>query len=351
MKRTRVKIQCHRTIHARPAAFLLELRRDSFPKTKIRMFRVGASESEAVRFDSIISFMVAEIKDGEEVILEVDGGDEKLASDIFRFVLQNMKDPEQTTLPTEDVNFDGVEKYLKNAVDKAFLCMTGEDSGAYEDVPIAPRENVGSVEEFAYLNDRLHNLTVPMLPTIARFYNCAIELRFDAKSRTEVCRLEPTSDELVVRDILRAAPEAGTRITIIASGDQREKACTTMQSVLNNLRQCDQWLRHRKGNLDTDLVVAELIAYAGRLAQLPKNAATNPYCAEISNLLSEDRVIVYLPSSSLSKEEVLHQLVALLSTHYAMLDEDDLLASVWARGAPSRSSTSSRPHERAVRVI
>ena len=332
MKRTRVKIQCHRTIHARPAAFLLDLRRDSFPKTKVRMFRVGASESEAVRFDSIISFMVAEIKDGEEVILEVDGGDEKLASDIFRFVLQNMKDPEQTTLPTEDVNFDGVEKHLKNAVDKAFLSMTGEDSGAYEDVPIAPRESVSSVREFAYLNDRLHNLTVPMLPTIARFYNCAIELRFETKkSGIEVCPLEPTSDELVVRDILRAAPDAGTRITIIASGEQREKACTTMQSVLNNLRQCDQWLRHRKGNLDTDQVVAALIAYAGRLAQLPKNAATNPYCPEISNLLSEDRVIVYLPSSSLSKEEVLHQLVALLSTHYTMLVEDDLLASVWAR--------------------
>jgi phosphotransferase system HPr-like phosphotransfer protein len=219
MKRTHVKIQCHRIIHARPAAFLLKLRRDSFPKTKIRMFRVGA-ESEAVRFDSIYSFMYAQFKDGEEVILEVDGGDEKLASDIFRLVLQNMKDPEQATLTTDTVDLDRVENHLKNTVDKAFLCMTGQDSGAYEDVSIAPRESVSSVREFAYLNDRLHNLTVPMLPTIARFYNCAIELRFETKSGVHVCRMEPTSDELVASEILSTAPEAGTRITIFASGEQ-----------------------------------------------------------------------------------------------------------------------------------
>jgi mannitol/fructose-specific phosphotransferase system IIA component (Ntr-type) len=104
-----------------------------------------------------------------------------------------------------------------------------------------------------------------------------------------------------------------------------------MQSVLNNLRQCDQWLRQRKANLDRDVIVTGLIAYAGNMAQLPKPPGTTPYCPEISSLLSEDRVIVYLPSSSLSKEEVLHQLVALLSTHYVTLVEDDVLESVWAR--------------------
>jgi mannitol/fructose-specific phosphotransferase system IIA component (Ntr-type)/phosphotransferase system HPr-like phosphotransfer protein len=295
------------------------------------MFRVGESEAEAVRFDSIYSFMVAEFKDGEELVLEVDGGDEDLASDIFRLALQNLRDPEQATAETAAVDNDRVESHLIATVDAAFLRMVGEDFDAYKDVAIAPAENASSVKEFAYLNDRLHNLTVPMLPTIARFYNCVIELRFETKSGVHVCKLEPTSDELIVREILLAAPEAGTRITIIASGEKRKEACATMQSVLNNLRQCDQWLRHRKVNLDRDMVVAALIAYAGSLAQLPKHAATNPYSPEISNLLSEDRVIVYLPSSSLSKEEVLHQLVALLSTHYTMLVEDDLLASVWAR--------------------
>ena len=329
MKRTHVNIQCHRTIHARPATLLLNLKKH-FPTTNIRLFRVGKSEL-AVNFDSIVSFMIAEFEDGEELILEVDGGDEKLASDIFRLALQNLKDPEQATLETDHVNYKRVENHLKNAVDKAFLCMTGQDSGAYEDVHIAPRESVSSVREFAYLNDRLHNLTVPMLPTIARFYNCAIELRFETKSGVEVCRLEPTSDELVVREIVWAAPEAGTRITIIASGEQRERACTTMQSVLNNLRQCDQWLRERKVNLDRDVIVTGLIAHAANMAQLPKAPGTNPYCPEISSLLSEDRVIVYLPSSSLSKEEVLHQLVALLSTHYVTLVEEDVLGSVWAR--------------------
>ncbi len=73
MKETRVKVNCHKNIHARPAALLLNLRK-RFPQSQFRMFRAGMSETEAVRFDSIFSFMAAEFKDGDELVLEVDGG-------------------------------------------------------------------------------------------------------------------------------------------------------------------------------------------------------------------------------------------------------------------------------------
>jgi hypothetical protein len=183
----------------------------------------------------------------------------------------------------------------------------------------------------AYINDRLHKHTATILPAIARYYHCTVELRFEAKSGIVVCKLPPGCDDLAVERILVAAPDAGTRITIVVSGKRRQEACQSVQAILSNLRQCDEWLRQRKSNLAQEDIVRGFLAYAHRIARMAMQASKEKRGIELWPLLSEERLVVYLPSSTLSKEEILHQLVALQSAYFATFDDEEVLRSLWDR--------------------
>ena len=328
MKRIDATLSCHQVIHARPAAILVKVGR-RFPDTEIRLVKAGANGVVAEL--DILSLMMGGFHDGDKVVIETEGTSEVLAGELFRVALENFKDPAQAHLKTEVINYDAVGALMFAAIDEAFPSFTEECLDSVVSIPSTTLDTAVEELRLAYLNDRLHNFTVPVLPAIAAHYGCTIELRFETKSGIHVCVLKPDSDELVVGTILLAAPEAGTRITIVGVGDRRQEACCAMQSVLNNLRQCDEWLRQRKASLQRNDLVNGFLAYALTIAQLPQQAASSPSRAEIGKLLTDESVIVYLPSSTLSKEEVLHQLVAVQSVHYATLVEDDVLESVWRR--------------------
>jgi mannitol/fructose-specific phosphotransferase system IIA component (Ntr-type) len=104
-----------------------------------------------------------------------------------------------------------------------------------------------------------------------------------------------------------------------------------MQTVLSNLRQCDEWLRQRHSSLKREDLVAGLLSYALTIAPLQHQANNPTHSADICRLLSDQAIIVYLPSSVLSKEEILHQLVAIVSTRYHSLNDDVVLDSIWRR--------------------
>ena len=97
------------------------------------------------------------------------------------------------------------------------------------------------------------------------------------------------------------------------------------------MRQCDEWLRQRNANLKREDLVSGLLAYAITIEQLQQQAAPSRRNVEIGKLLNEESVIVYLPTSSLSKEEILHQLVAVQTARFATLVEEQVLESEWRR--------------------
>lgn len=328
-KRT-ATIRCHQNLHLRPAVALMDLRK-LFPDTQVVLKRPTDRSGGGARLDSILGFVNAAFEDGESVVVEATGRSEELVAEIFRVALESLHDPAQAAVETSNVDYARVKHHMFDCIDAAIYNMPEELAAALTRDRKAHRRDAGQERALFHLNDRLHNLTVPLLPAIARYFSARVELRFETQTGVHVCAVGTEFDDAAIDEILEAAPPAGTRITMVVTGARRKEASQAVQQILTNLRECDAWLRRRGARFDREDMVPGLLSYAQSMMRL-RGASKNGASAdepELGRVLTEDRVAIYLPSSELSKEEVIHQLVALQSVHFSALVETEVLDSVW----------------------
>jgi mannitol/fructose-specific phosphotransferase system IIA component (Ntr-type) len=165
------------------------------------------------------------------------------------------------------------------------------------------------------INDRLHNLSLAILPQIARHFKSRVQIAFEVPMRGIFAfAMEPdgeaSSKERMLEQIVQLPIEVGTRITILSWGLNRFKANDAIKNVLQNLWQCDDWLRKRSAPIESDGTILELLEFAERIGQSQSpeyGFIQNPY---ISNLLTSQHVFINPDTSAFSKEDVLSQLAA-----------------------------------------
>ncbi len=300
------------TWHLRPASYITGLCK-LFPKTSFLLYRVCPQEpepvdpSDAVDPKSIMELVVAGFEDGDEVIVQVSGSCEIMASEFFRVAWENLG----------NYSHDIVESKVRLAqlIDETFARIEDPDvediaadpgGGALTNIRDKPQEECRAV---ATINDRLHNLSLPMIPLLAKYFDCRVELSFQVPSLGIFAfDMSPANNYTLQKEILDLQIEVGTSVTIRTWGLNRFKASDGVKSVLQSLWQCDEWLRRRAKGFESDSTIGELLEFAEQVvrSQSPEYGyVQNPF---ISNLLTGQHVFVN--RGSFSKEDVLGQLAA-----------------------------------------
>jgi len=262
-------------------------------------------DSEEVDPKQLIPLTVAKFRDGEEIILEVTGSCEVLASEFFKVVWENLGNY------SEDVAASKAR--LNQLVDETFGKIDDPDINTGTEVPIdfsvAPQKTQEEARSVATINDRLHNLTLPMIPLIARYFQTRLELSFEVPTAGIFpFEMGPTNDYTLHEDILDLKIEVGTRITVRTWGINRFKANDGVRAVLQSLWQCDEWLRRRERGFESDKTIQELLEFAAHMGASQSadyGYVQNPF---ISNLLTTQHILVR--TGTFSKEEALSQLAA-----------------------------------------
>ena len=297
----------------RPAAYIVKLSKDWFPHTKFQVRRSGEDaqpSDEGVDSKSITELVLAGFCHGDEVCVQVSGRCETMAAEFFKIVWENLEGY------TDDER--GVKARLAGLIDDAFLGIDDPDLIGFNTAVFqtSRKEDSDGVQEcraVATINDHLHNLSLPMLPLIAKHFDVGLQIAFELTPSDGIFSFgmnEQNGFELDYTRILRLNVEIGTRITVLTRGTNRVEANTAVTSVLRNLWQCDDWIRQRPKGLESDAAIVELLAFAKSLGrfQSPENTSiSNPY---ISNLLSPRRVFMNNERSEFSKQGILRQLLS-----------------------------------------
>lgn len=289
--------------HLRPAGYVSGLCR-RFPRTDF-VLRKATDPDIEIDPKNLLALTVAGFEDGEEIMLEVTGVCEVLASEFFKVVWENLSNYSADQVASKARLARLVDETFAR-IDDPDLRTVSDSATAFTPVPKARHEEARSV---ATINDRLHNLTLPMVPLIAQFFETRLELSFEVPSEGIFAfEMGPTNDYTLDKDILDLQVEVGTRITIRTWGISRFKANEAVNSILQSLWQCDDWLRRRARGFETENTILDLLEFAthvGRSQSAEYGYVQNPF---ISNLLSNQHVLIR--NGNFSKEDALAQLAA-----------------------------------------
>ena len=151
----------------RPAKFIVNLCR-AFPKTEFRILKHAEDDHspQAINPKSIMSLVAGSFSDGKEVTVEIDGKCEIMASEFFKVAWENLLNYSDDT--------KAAEQRLKSLIDEAFLKIHDPDVESIgAEFTIATSVSIAELEEeyrsVAVINDRLHNLSLAIIPRIARY--------------------------------------------------------------------------------------------------------------------------------------------------------------------------------------
>jgi phosphotransferase system HPr-like phosphotransfer protein/mannitol/fructose-specific phosphotransferase system IIA component (Ntr-type) len=297
------------TLHGRNISFLRTLC-DKFPRTEFRLSKEdGAFDPLGKPADmrSIMDMMLSAFQDGDTVILDVTGTLEVMASTFLKIALENLAgysdDPVSTTAK------------ISRLIDEASTHLYDPDLADLDDVIVRPpRVDTISVEQeyraIAVINDRLHDVSLPMIPLITRHFGCDLSIGFELPEKgIFFFSIGPENSYILEKRILDLDIQVGTNITIVTSGTRGDEACSAVKNVLQNLWQCDHWIRRRAKDWDSEAAVFDLIKYAREMARLYNPAyghVQNPF---ISNLITQS-VFVNATGQPFSKRSALEQLAA-----------------------------------------
>jgi phosphotransferase system HPr-like phosphotransfer protein len=162
-------------LHMRPASFLVKLC-NWFPLKEFKLRRVGEPPEDSANPKSILELGMKAFEDGDELVVEVTKQCQVLAAVFVRIALENLSGYSNDTA--------GVMRRLTALIDEAFLRTQDPDldaSGAFH-LLNASRQKGGDDEvcrAVVAINDHLHDLTVSVLPEIAKHFNSSIELLFE----------------------------------------------------------------------------------------------------------------------------------------------------------------------------
>jgi mannitol/fructose-specific phosphotransferase system IIA component (Ntr-type)/phosphotransferase system HPr-like phosphotransfer protein len=297
-------------LHMRPISYLIKLNK-WFPLTSVRFGRAKGRQisEETVDGSAILEILAASFYHGDEIGIQVSGQCEVLASEIFKVVLENLEGFSDDQ--------EGVSAKLAVLVDKTCIRIDDPDLSVHgNDTVLNPMAAQAPAEEearcVATINDRLHNLSLPMLPVIAKHFDSPLEILFEAPNKG-IYRFSMNPEngfELDYDQILRLEVEAGTRITVLNRGTNRIRASNVIKNVLTNLWQCDEWVRNRAKGLYTEVAIREFIDFAtsmGRQQSAEYEPVFNP---NISDLLSDAFVFINDEKAEFTKDDALTQLAA-----------------------------------------
>jgi len=249
--------------------------------------------------------MLASFRHGDIVRLEVSGKLEVMASSFLKVVLENMDgfadDP------------DGTKGRVCALIDDLYSRLYDPD---LDDLEIPPFASSGiktpSAEQehrsFAVINDRLHDVSLPMIPLIVKYFACKLHIGFELPDKgvfffTTGLENNYTIDSRIVElDI-----PVGIRMTIIGIGPRGKEAGIAVRNVLQNLWQCDQWLRSRAGGWNSETGVSDLMKYAREMER--NSSAAYDYVRNplICTLITQS-ISVNSSDRQFSKREGLEQL-------------------------------------------
>lgn len=317
--RFRCKLSCRDKVldafHTRPAGFLKQLC-DQFPNTTFRISKAAnRGENEVGNPKSVMSMLFGCFQHGDELILEVEGELEMKAGTFVKIALENMEGY------CDDV--PGTEKRVADLIDKANEVMFDPELDMIEErlmrarneLPVKEREN----RFVAVINDRLHDVSLPMIPLIAKHFGCDFHISFDVPpDGIYSFAIEAKNGYALDRRILDLDISVGTKITILAAGDQGKEAGAALKNVLQSLWQCDAWIRRHRKDIESPQAITELLVYAresGRRGAGGYGYIQNPF---VSNLIARNSVFVNPPGQNFSKEEALIQLARAHAEHHGL---------------------------------
>jgi mannitol/fructose-specific phosphotransferase system IIA component (Ntr-type)/phosphotransferase system HPr-like phosphotransfer protein len=278
-----------------------------FPKTEFRLSRENSSE-EPSNLKVPMDVMMAQFGHGEILILEVVGEFEMMAARFLKTALENMEgyvdDPAKVKRRIEKL----AEAANQGKYDAHLQEIENNIIRAAKEALLTPEEEHRNI---AVINDRLHDTSLVMLPLLARHFDCDLEIGFELPQKGVFSfRINKANEFALERRILSLDIPVGTGTTVVMLGKKSKEAGLAVKQFLENLWQCDQWIRRKGREIKTSDGVSQLVEFAREMALAPTSAyhhVQNPF---ISNLVSVKNVFVNGPDTSFGKAEVLRQLAA-----------------------------------------
>jgi phosphotransferase system HPr-like phosphotransfer protein len=310
-------------LHMRPASFIVSLCK-AFPEVEFRLFRTEGEDP--VDPTSILDLQIAQFLHGEETKVEVQGRCEIMAARFFKLAWENLgnygDDP------------PAGKKRLIELLDAAFLSLEDpdlDDSIAASGIAGIARKKAEEARTVAIINDRLHMVPLVLFPKIIQHFGTETKMAFEVPSSGVHIFDLHDSEEFDLDHLLSLSAEVGTRVTLISKGPQKLQANEGLKAVLENLWQCDEWLRRRPLNSDASATSLELLAFAERMARNASVEFASVKDPLISNILTEHNVLVNPPSADFGKEDALNQLLAPHARQFG-LDVSFVASRLMARG-------------------
>jgi len=307
--RIHCKLNCRElqaeVLHARPAAFVAQLCK-MFPNTFFNLYKKGGLKP--VDPKQALQLILGSFVHGEDVVLEVKGNLRVMAAEFFKVAWEN--------LAGYSDNIAAVKSRILKLIDEAYVRVHDPDLEELDHQLLASNMNgLTSMPEehrsIAIINDRLHNISLPMIPMIAKYFDSPLEIGFEIPHKgVFLFQMNAENGFELNQQILELNIGVGTAITLLTSGPNRFKTSESVKSVLENLWQCDEWLRGRGNDIDGLSIVPELLAFAKEVGE-SHNAeygyVQNPF---VSNLLTVRQVLVNPRGMRFQKSEALSQLVS-----------------------------------------
>ncbi len=303
-------VRCEETLnlHARPAATVSSIAQ-LFPNTVIKIVREHSNKIRVVNAHLIMELLLAMISNGEKIKIRTFGEHKHFAGDCMKIALENLR---PVSLPG-DVNESSrsVQETVYEKVDYYFRALNNSKAESFRQNAMQQLmpENIAFTIE-ATINDNFHQTTTPALVYAVSEYVCKTTLKFSTNgSKPHKITIDPRDKDAAFADILEIDPPPGTMFSISTLGKNRINAAHAIAAILNNLKECDSWLRQKGNTQDIDSVIVELIKFAKEFDAAKSGIAFSPPTYYMSDVMTEQGVLVFSKEMLYPKHEALRQLV------------------------------------------
>jgi phosphotransferase system HPr-like phosphotransfer protein/mannitol/fructose-specific phosphotransferase system IIA component (Ntr-type) len=295
----------------------------SFPNTEF-LFRKHETP-DAVSGKSIFDMVSAQFCHEDVLEIEVSGESEIMASACLKVICENLQDYGNDEERGKNHLNGLVLETMNETFDPEFI--HSHDS-IYLLTQFATKSDRTQARGVAVINDRLHDISLFAIPMVAKHHRSNIRLQFDSvDSGIFTFEILAANDFCLDPGLIEVVIPPGTRITITADGDKGGEAVKALTLILENLWQCDDWLRRKHSRLNRPEIVRDLIAHANEVSKLQIKAnkyVNNPY---ISELLTKQCIAFESPGMAKNKAGVFSQMAGIHSRLHG-LDEAQLLKAV-----------------------
>ena len=307
-------------LHARNSAFLAKLC-SKFPHTEFSLSKADPNQNASalgrpVNLKILMEVMLGEFLHGENVVLEVTGELETIASTFLKIALENLDGYSDDPA--------GTAERINSLVDKAFDHLFEPDIDVPEEIVSLPKpEPMDTDNRFlAVINDRLHDVSLQMIPLVAKFYDCDLRLCFELPEKgIYFFHMGPNNNYILDPRILECDLQVGARITILTSGNRSHEAGQGIKHILDSLWQCDHWIRSNAKDWNVESGVPALLKYAEQMSKTSDPAYIHVHSPFISNSIGNN-VFINKRGFCISKTDALRQLACPHAQRYGLNLED-----------------------------